>query len=188
MAGDVRRLSTIAAIWALWYAIYRCYYAFGGTWFLPGTVVKPGLFRLVNGAGTLILLLGSATPLVMRPLWPSPRLRRVLLSVCWIIAVGCVMHGIIDITQRILSLAGALDVPYGSSIWKPDPRAADWQDIAFNEPWFLLEGGLFAALAWLNLTHAGRRTWLVTAAIATAVLTAFGLLSTFGIIGTAIVL
>ncbi len=38
--------------------------------------------------------------------WRRPRLRRVLLVLCWVLAVGCVTHALIEDAQRVLSLAG----------------------------------------------------------------------------------
>jgi hypothetical protein len=80
----------------------------------------------------------------------------VLLAVCWLVAVGCSMHALIDIVQRVLSLAGLLRIEYPSSVWASiDRHAADLQDLFFNEPWFLIEGLGFGALGWIALGPVG---------------------------------
>jgi hypothetical protein len=92
--------------------------------------------------------------------------------------------------QRVLSLAGLLTIEYPASFWTSlDTRAADLQDLFLNEPWFLLEGRGFAAIAWLVLGPGrARRRWVGSAPVATGVLTLVGLLSATGVIGEAVVL
>jgi hypothetical protein len=46
--STLRRLSWIAAICGIWYALYRAMYALGSTWMLPGTVVETDTFRFIN--------------------------------------------------------------------------------------------------------------------------------------------
>ena len=70
--------------------------------------------------------------------WSHASLRRVLRAACWIVSVGCIMHPSIDIGQRVLSLSGVLHMQY--PLWASiDVRAADLQDLLFNEPWFFVE-------------------------------------------------
>jgi len=178
-------------VWSLFYAGYRGYYAVGGTWFLPGRPTDPAQFRLINAAAAVILFIAAATPFAIRPLWYRRGVARATaLGLCWVVAVGCVMHAVINIIQRILSLAGLLRIEYPASTWASiDTRTADLQDLLFNEPWFLLEGLGFATLAWIALgPGTARRWWTGTAAAATLALTVVGLLSAFGLIGTLIVL
>ena len=49
--------------------------------------------------------------------------------------------------QRVLSLNGLslMHLPFWASI---DQRASDLPDLLFNEPWFLIEGLLWTAVAW----------------------------------------
>ena len=79
-----------------------------------------------------------------------------------------------------------MELPYWKSI---DRRAADLQDLFFNEPWFLVEGLLWGAIAWTGgLARSPRRWWWVaSASLAVAVLTVVGLLSATGVIGRFIV-
>ena len=112
-----------------------------------------------------------------------------LLAVWWLVAVGCSMHALIDIIQRVLSLAGLLRIEYPATVWASiDHRTADLQDLFFNEPWFLLEGLGFGALGWIALgAGRGRRLWVGSAIAATLALTVIGLLSATGVIGRVII-
>jgi hypothetical protein len=180
--------SRLADVWAFFYALYRGYYALGGTIGMFGTPVSESQWRFINGVGAGILLVAAAAPILLLKLLGRPRFRQMLLALCWLVTVGCVMHALIDIIQRVLSLAGilTLHLPFWQSL---DRRQADLQDLLFNEPWFLIEGLLWAAIAWTGGLRWSprRRWWIVSAVAAIAVLTVFGLLSAFGITGTLIV-
>jgi hypothetical protein len=82
-------------------------------------------------------------------------------------------------------LAGLLRIEYSPTVWASiDRRAADLQDLFFNEPWFLVEGLGFGALGWIVLGSGRRRRWWVgTALAAISVLTVIGMLSATGVIG-----
>jgi hypothetical protein len=140
------RSSRLAAVWALCYALYRGYYAVGGTFGMFGTPVSESQWRLINAIGAGILLVAAAMPIVLLKFWSRPRLRPALLALCWIVTVGCVMHALVNGIQRVLSLAGllTLDLPFWQTI---DRRESDLQDLLFNEPWFFVEGLLWAAIA-----------------------------------------
>jgi hypothetical protein len=183
----VRWVAAIAAAWGFWYAIYRGYYALGGTAWLPGTISDPVAFRFINAVAAAALLLAAALPVATLHLWKRRMPRRLLLAACWVIAVGCVMHAIIDIVQQCLSLAGLLKVHENAAVLVLDPRAAALQDIFFNEPWFLVEGILFAVLASMHLRGRARILWLTSAGAAVAVLVVFGLLVASGVLGRAII-
>jgi hypothetical protein len=180
-------VSLVAAAWALLYALYRGYYGLGGTVGMFGTPTSWTEWRQINLVAAAILLVAAALPVAALPLWQRPRLRPVLLAVCWVMAVGCIMHGLIDDVERVLSLTGRLriDYPFFATV---NRRAADLQDLAFNETWFLIEGILWGSLAWISLGRSpGRRWWVATAVVAIAALTSIGLLSAFGVVGTFIV-
>ena len=182
-----RRAAYAACGWALLYAAYRTYYALGGTFGMFGTPVSMNQWRLINAVGAGIILIGAVLPVATLPLWQRRRARSVLLALCWVVAVGCVMHALVDVTARILSLAGLLhvDFPFFASI---DRREADLQDLLLNEPWFLVEGLLWGALGWLGLESVrSRRLWVASGVVATVALTVIGVLSTLGIIGRFIV-
>lgn len=187
--GDLPvRASVLAAGWAFCYATYRAYYAFGGSLGMFGVPVSESDWRRINAIGAVITLVGAILPIVMLRGWRRPLARTCLLALCWIVAVGCVMHALVDMAQRLLSLTGrlTLDLPYWKSI---DRRSADLQDLFLNEPWFLVEGLLWGAIAWTGgLARSPRRQWwIASAGITIAVLTVVGLLSATGVIGRFIV-
>jgi hypothetical protein len=169
------------------YALYRGYYGLGGTVGMFGRPASQAQWRTINLAGAALVLVLALLPAAALPLWRRPHLRPVLLAVCWVLAVGFTMHGLVDDVQRVLSLAGALriDYPFFATV---NRHAADIQDLAFNETWFIGEGFLWGTLAWIGLGRSSaRRWWTGTALAAIAVLASIGLLSAFGIIGKFIV-
>ncbi|HET8777118.1 MAG TPA: hypothetical protein VFN76_05620 [Candidatus Limnocylindria bacterium] len=178
-----RQLLWLAAAWALWYAAYRAYYALGGTFGMFGTPVSFADWRLVNGLGAALIVGAAGLPIATVGLWKRPRGRLALLAFGWTAFVGCVMHALVSGVMRVLSLAGAvtIDYPFWAEI---DTRAADLQDLFFNEPWFLIEGLLWAAMCLVALGPGpARQRWLLSAIAAIGVLTAIGLLSGTGVIG-----
>src|SRR3954449_5589169 len=98
------------------------------------------------------------------------------------------MHALIDMSQRMLSLAGLLsiDLPFWQTI---DQRQSDLHDLLVNEPWFFVEGMLWAASACTAGLRSSplRRWWIVSAVFAIVALTIMGLLSAFGITGRLII-
>jgi hypothetical protein len=184
------QLSLAAGGWALWYAIYRGYYAAGGTAFLPGTI-RPGSepqFQLINLVGAIVIGIAALIPVAALPLWSRRWPRRVLLALCWVVAVGCCMHALVDMAERVLSLAGVITVEYPAMWATHDDRTADLQDLCFNEPWFLLQGLAFGALAWTALRSGrSRRWWTATALAAVAALLLLGMLTLAGVAGKVIV-
>jgi hypothetical protein len=181
----VVRISWAAAAWGLWYAAYRGYYALGGTALLPGTPAPGGQFRRINAVAAVVLGIAAVLPLAMLPLWSRRRVRPLLLALCWVIAVGCCAHAVIDIVERLLSLSGRLEIDYPAAVWASiDRRAADIQDLYLNEPWFLLEGLAFGVLGALHLrTRRGGRLWVGSAVAATLAASVVGVLSAAGILG-----
>lgn len=185
---DLRRATWFAATWAFAYAGYRWYYALGGTIGMPGVPASEEQWRLLNAIGGLLVWLAGLLPLVVRRAWPGSTARSILLGVSWVVEVACIEHALIDVIERILSLAGQLDIPY--PFWQAiNHRKADLQDLFFNEPWFLGEG-----LAWVNLAWAGglkvsprRRWWLGSAILAIVAATTFGVLVMLGVAGRVII-
>jgi hypothetical protein len=180
-------VSLITGGWGLVYAVYRGYYAFGGTAGMFGTPTSETDWRAINLAAAALLLVVALLPVAVLPLWQWPRARPVLLAVCWVLAVGFTMHGLVDDVERVLSLTGTLHIHY-PFFARVNRQAADVQDLVFNETWFLSEGILWGILGWKGLGRSpGRRRWIVTALTAIAVLTVIGLLSAFGVIGKLII-
>jgi hypothetical protein len=180
-------VSLAASGLGLVYAAYRGYYALGGTAGMFGTPASTAQWRAINLVGAVLLLAVALLPLAALALWRRRWPRRVLLGSCWVLAVGFVMHALVSDIQRALSLAGLVHLryPYFAAI---DTRAADIQDLVFNETWFLATGLLWAVLALLVLgPSAARRWWSGTAIAATAALTATGVLSTLHVIGRVVI-
>jgi hypothetical protein len=184
------RVSVAAGVWALCYAIYRAYYAAGGTVFLPGRV-RPGSvaeFRLVNLAGTVVIAIAAVLPVAVLPLWSRRVPRLLLLGLCWVVAVGCCMHALVDMTERVLSLTGLVRIHYPPLWARVYRREADLQDLFGNEPWFLVEGLAFGALGWIALGPGRhRRRWVTAAVAGVAALVLLGVLSMVGVIGRFVV-
>jgi hypothetical protein len=178
-------VSLVLTGWASLYALYRAYYGLGGQVGMIGVPASESEFRRINLIAAGILLAASLLPVALLPLWRRQRLRRALLVVVWLLAVGAVMHALVMQTQRVLSLAGLHDIHYPQSRWvSRDDRAADLQDLVFNETWFLLEGLLWGLLGYLQLGPSrARLRWVASTLAATAALTCLGLLSAFDVIG-----
>lgn len=180
--------SRFAAAWALLYALYRFYYAAGGTIGMLGTPASRTQWVFINGAAAGMLFIAACLPIAIRPLWRSRPGRSVALVLCWIVTVACVSHATIGIGQRISSLSGVLTIDY--PFWQAiDRRKADLQALFFNEPWFLGEGLAWGAVAWTGGLAGSprRRLWIGSVVAAVIVSTTIGLLSAFGVIGKVIV-
>lgn len=180
--------SRVTAIWTLGYGLYRLYYALGGTIGMHGTPISLAQWRRINAIAAVMLFITAVLAIALAKVWANRRAHPFLLSLSWIITVACVSHALIDIVQRIASLSGALTIPY--PFWQTiDRRTVDLQVLFFNEPWFLIEGLLWAGIAWTGaLRESPRRLWWVGSAVAaTIVATTVGLLSAFGVIGRMIV-
>jgi hypothetical protein len=146
-------------------------------------------WRRINGVAAVLLLAAAALPILLLRIWRYRRARPTLLVLCWVIAVASASHALIGIVQRVSSLAGALVISYPPFWLSIDRRLADLQALVFNEPWFLIEGLLWAAIAWAGALRISprRRWWIGSALAATAASTIIGLLSAFGAIGKIIV-
>lgn len=183
------------SVCAIPYALYRGYYALGGTAGMFGSPASHQQWLLINAFAAVAIGIAAAVPLAALPLSRWRYLRLALLVLFSLAAVGLVMHALIDEVQRALSLSGLaarwhLDLTASSMAgwqWK-DQRVADLQDALVNEPWFLLEGVLCGAVVWIALgAGAVRRWWLVGALLAVLALTGFGVISAVGITGRAII-
>ena len=182
------RLCVAAFIWSALYGAYRLYYALGGTSFIPGELSSATTFRFINLVAAIVMLLLALLPLVMYWVRNSAKWKLLVLVACWLVAVACCSHALIDIAQRILSLTGHLQIQYPSSIWTSvNYREADLQDLFGNEPWFLIEGLLFAAIGWWNIAKSKHRTWAFTLVGAVGVATIVGLLVAVGVIGRTVI-
>lgn len=177
-----QRIALALGVWAFGYACYRGYYAAGGQFGLIGRPVSASRLRAIQGFGAAVVLAAAILPLVAVRV---AGLRRRLPALGWIGAVGCCMHALTDITLRVLSLTGVHPTQLPSSVWLSfDRRAADLQDLLLNEPWFFVEGVLWAALGLAYTRPIRRRAWLVSAVVAALLLATVGVLSGLGVIST----
>lgn len=185
---SLRRASAFAAGWAAIYGIYRGYYAVGGTAGMLGVPVSESEFRYINAVAAIALAGAAVLPVLLLKVWPVPRWRVVGLALSAVIIVGCVGHALVGIGQRVLSLTGVLTMSY--PFWLTiDHAKADWQALLWNEPWFLIEGLAWHAIAWAAFVrHATWRTfWIVGLVMAVTVFTMLGLLSAVGVVERVIV-
>jgi hypothetical protein len=172
------------ALWSFAYAGYRAYYALGGQVGMIGDPESQSTFQVLNTVGALVILGAGILPLVAVRV---PVAARALPVLGWIGGVGCCMHALVDMTLRVLSLAGVHPTELPDFWLSFDRRRSDLQDLLLNEPWFLVEGLLWAALALGCVAHDQRRRWLWSALVACAVLTTVGILSGLDVIGSFIV-
>ncbi len=176
------RLAWLLALWAFAYACYRAYYALGGTVGMIGDPLSDVDFRAINAVGAVIILVAAVLPPVAVRV---PRLRRALPVLGWLAAVGCCTHALVNITLRVFSLTGVHPTVLPSEVWRSyDRRVSDLQDLLLNEPWFLAEGLLWAALGLLFVAAPRRRAWVLSAAAACLALTVVGVLSGLDVIGS----
>ena len=177
-----QRVAVALAAWSFAYASYRAYYAVGGQIGIPGEPISRAQYRAINGVGAAMIFVAGSVPLIALKV---DAVRRALPVLCWIAAVGCCMHALVDITLRIFSLTGVHPTQLPASVWRWfDRRSADLQDLLLNEPWFFIEGLLWAALGAAIVRPSRRGIWMLTAAIACLLLTVVGVLSGLGVIGS----
>jgi hypothetical protein len=177
-------VSVALAAWGLGYALHCGYYALGGTLLLPGTVADPRQFRLINAVAAVVLTIAAVLPIAVLPLWRRPKVRPVLLAVCWLVAVGCSMHALIDIIERVLSLCCTLKIPplFGHRS-TAEPSAGPVLQRAVVPA----RGACVRGAGWIVLGAGRRRLWVGSAIATTLALTVIGLLSATGVIGRVII-
>jgi hypothetical protein len=173
------------AVWAAGYAAYRFYYALGGQLGMIGRPAPALHFRRDNLVGGAIILLAALLPLIAVSAWRHQPVRHLVAIVGWVAAVGCCMHAVTLEILRVLSLTGVHPTHYPAGVWLSiDRRAADLQDASFNEPWFFVEGCLWALLAVAALRPSSRRRWQRSAVVACGLLAVVGVLSGLGTVPT----
>jgi hypothetical protein len=177
-----QRVAVALAAWSFAYAGYRAYYAAGGRIGMPGEPVSSAQYRAINAVGAAIIFVAGSVPLIALKVHV---VRRALPVLCWIAAVGCCMHALVDITLRVFSLTGVHPTQLPASVWRWfDRRTADLQDLLLNEPWFFIEGLLWALLGVAMVRPSRRGMWVLSAAAACLLLTVVGVLSGLDIIGS----
>lgn len=148
-----------------------------------GTPVSHQQWLLINAGAAVLILIAALLPIAILHAWQNRAARPVLLALCWVVTVGYVSHAVFGILERVMSVTGTITISY--PFWRTiDRQQADMQDLLFNEPWFLIEGLLWAAIAWAGALRNSqwRFWWLGTAGAASLAVVAVGLLTAFKVI------
>ena len=126
-ARDLRPLAPVSvavAVWGLGYALYRGYYALGGTVLLPGTLADPIQFRLINAAAVAILTIAALLPIAM--LAPVAKTKGTAGTACGLLAGrGGLRHACPDRQHRTSSQpcrAASYRVPHHVGLNRPPSR------------------------------------------------------------------
>ncbi len=179
------RVALALFLWAAWYAAYRLYYGLGGQAGMIGQPRNPTQFQHVNLIGGAVILAAALVPSSAVALWRHKRVRLATAAGGWIAFVGCCTHAITDEILRFLSLTGLHPTELSSQFWlSVNRQKADLQDVVLNEPWFFIEGSLWALLALAALPQSSRTWWLASAAVAGLMASSFGVLSGLGVVPT----
>ena len=180
-----RHVAVVLAAWGSWYAAYRVYYGLGGDVGMIGRPAPGFTFRRDNLVAGAVILLAALVPSLAVHAWHHRAVRRVVAGVGWLAAVGCCMHALTLVVLRLLSLSGLHRIDYPPGVWLSiDHRKADVQDLLFNEPWFFVEGCLWALFALNAIAPSARRRWKRSAVVVCLVAAAIGVASGLGAIPT----
>ena len=173
-----RALSTLAValvVWSVVYMVPHLYWALGGT--IGLSALKPSApalpeWRAINWAATFVLAMPALIALALMRTGPGAfKAGSLMASLAGAaIAAG---HGVYGIVYRSLTVAGVVAVG-GQSF---DASRHGWVvwDLVVFEPWFLIEGLLFAGVGWAASPPAWRRTWIVACVVGVTLATISGL-------------
>jgi hypothetical protein len=160
---ELRLAATALSAWSLLYVLPHLYWAGGGQ--LGFSALKPSAtaqegWQAINAAASLILLLPVAIGLAL-PRARSRRLSRaLLLAACLGGASIAVSHGLYGMVYRLLNIVGVVEVD-GRAFTTTQHSWVLW-DLFVFEPWFVIEGVLFAAAGWASISGSEwRRRWLL---------------------------
>ena len=180
-AGMPRRgplMFYLAALVVLAGVPIHLYWAFGGTWGLPGGAATAGLpgLHATNAVVSVLLAAGAALVFGLTRPWARRSPALVMLTPIWLGSVVCISHGLYGMVTKALYAAGA-----HSAVSFPEPLKAGQQnhaallDLGVFEPWFLIQGLLllFAGRSFAR-TATGRRWWTLSLVAATVLVDAFG--------------
>jgi len=89
----------------------------------------------------------------------------------------------VRLLSDLFSITGVHPTQLPSDVWLSfDRQAADLQDLLLNEPWFLIEGLLWAGLGVAFTSAPRRRAWTLSVVSGVLLLSAVGVLSGLGVI------
>ncbi len=164
--GGLWPVTTALSVWSGLYVVPHIYWAAGGG--VGFSALKPSAtaredWEAINAVASVILLIPVAIGLLL-PRTSSHRPRALLLAACLAGASIAMSHGVFGIVYRVLNLIGAVDID--GEPFTPTQHAWVIWDLYIFEPWFLIEGMLFAAAgrAAMAGAHAQDR-WLLACAL-----------------------
>jgi hypothetical protein len=170
--------ATALCAWSVLYILPHLYWAVGGE--LGFSALKRSAtaqegWQAINAAASLILLLPVGIGLALLRA-PTHRLARALLLSAGLGGAAIAgSHGAYGIVYRLLNVVGVVAVD-GRGFTASEHPWVLWDLLVF-EPWFLIEGVLFAATGWASMSGSeSRRRWLLACLLGTSLATTTGVL------------
>lgn len=169
-------IATALSVWSGLYVVPHVYWAVGGdagfSALKPSATAHPD-WQAINAVASVILLVPVAIGLLLPRSSSHRRTRTLLLAACLAGASIAASHGIYGVVYRFLNLTGAVDID-GQQFTPAEHTWVIW-DLYFFEPWFLIEGVLFASAGWAAIASArAQRRWLFACSVGTSLALASG--------------
>lgn len=174
----LRLSATAPCLWSGLYVLPHLYWALGGE--VGFSALKPSAtahaqWEAINWAASVVLVLPVLIGVGLIRFRGQRVVRPVLLAATFAGASIAASHGLYGIVYRILNLVGVVDIDGEAFAMSEHPWVL-WDLLVF-EPWFLVEGLLFAAVGWAAATTSqARRRWTIACASGIALATVTGLL------------
>jgi hypothetical protein len=148
-------------IWSIAYMLPHLYWALGGT--IGLSLLKPSVlalpqWKMINWVASIFLTAAGFLGLAFIYIRKRSVLSWFLLALA---LAGCSLatsHGIYGIINRILQIAGVVEVESGP--FNINEHAYVLWDLVLFEPWFVIEGILLGIVGWRYLSkQRERRIW-----------------------------
>lgn len=152
------------AIWSLLYLLPHLVWALGvraGFVALHPSIATLPQWRTINWIASVILGIAALLGLALRQRSADTAVHRAKLTIAWLGSCIATAHGLVGIGMRIATISG----------W-PQPAVPAWLywDLLVFEPWFLIEGVMFAVAGGLLLPERRQRVrWALACAAGTVV-------------------
>lgn len=148
-------------IWSAAFGFLHLLWALGiGLFMIKPSALEVPQFEVANLVVAVFLTAVGFLGLLFIPIRRGSFLSWLLLAIS---LVGCSLatsHGIYGILNRVLQIAGVLELESGP--FQPVEHAYVLWDLLLIEPWFIIEGILFAIVGWCYLDKArSRRIWIM---------------------------
>ena len=176
-----RRSVTLAgwslAVWSIAYVLPHLYWGLGGETGL--SAVRPSASAMpewedINLVASLVLTIPAAIGIGLIRFAGERRVARPLLIASWLGVAIAAGHGLFGIVYRTLHVAGVTDIDGRS--FELDRHGWVLWDLLVFEPWFLIEGILFAAVGRAALTGMeAKRRWTIACVVGVALATLSGI-------------